>query len=124
MISAQPNSNPSIKTFSTHVFDLPRMCPVSGNPQPGSQLFVWYRANLWFLEIETLGTYIDSFIGGKQVGTTFIRDMEQTIQQIATDCATSVGVTVIVHARLVIADDPTDRTRTRRYNVTVKGQPR
>lgn len=107
---------------SCHSFDLPRMCPVSGNPQPGSVLEVWYTASEWFLEIETLGAYIASYIGGKQIGRTFVRDMEQTIQQIATDCAASVGVPVVCIARLRIADDPEERARVRDYRVIVRAK--
>lgn len=118
MIGVQPNYGGA--TRSCHRFDLPRMCPVSGNPQPGSVLEVWYTASAWFLEIETLGEYIASYIGGKQIGRTFVRDMEQTIQSIATECAASVGVRVVCIARLKIADDPGERTRVRDYKVIVR----
>ena len=118
MIGVQPNYGKL--TRSCHSFDLPRMCPISGNPQPGSVLEVHYTAGDWFLEIETLGEYIASYIGGKQIGRTFVRDMEQTIQAIAADCATSVGVQVVCIARLKIADDPGERTRVRDYRVIVR----
>jgi len=119
MIGTQPNYHPEIPTMSEHRFDLPRMCPISGNPQPGSVLIVRYTAKDWFLEIETLGEYIASYIGGKQIGRAFVRDMEQTIQHIAMDCAASVEVPVEVVADLRIADDPGERTRIRDYRVTV-----
>ena len=122
MIAVQPRSHDA-PVRSCHVFDLPRMCPVSGNPQPGSVLEVWYSADQWFLEIETLGSYIHSFIGGKQIGRTFVRDMEQTIQAIAAECAASVGVRVVCIARLKIADDPAERTRVRDYRVIVRSDP-
>mgnify|MGYP000911878034 CR=1 FL=1 len=105
-------------TMVCHSFDLPGMCPVSGNPQPGSKIEVWYKANAFFLEIETLGEYIQSYIGGKpMLNGKMIRDMEQTIQQIARDCAQSVEVDVVVIARLKIADDPQERLRVRDYRV-------
>lgn len=120
MIGVQPNMN-SVFTRSCHLFDLPRMCPVSGNPQPGSTIEVWYTASAWFLEIETLGEYISSYIGGRPMANgKMIRDMEQTIQQIAQDCAVSVEVPVVVIARLKIADDPDGRTRVRNYRVIVR----
>lgn len=120
MIGVQPNMN-SVFTRSCHLFDLPRMCPVSGNPQPGSTIEVWYTASAWFLEIETLGEYISSYIGGRPTANgKLIRDMEQTIQQIAQDCAASVDVPVVVVARLKIADDPDGRTRVRNYRVIVR----
>ncbi len=120
MIGVQPNYHPEIETVSEHRFDLPAMCPVSGNPQPGSVLTVSYTAVEWFLEIETLGEYIEGFIGGKQVGRTFIRDMEQTVQRVAIDCAASVGVPVEVVADLKIADDPQERTRIRDYRLIAR----
>ncbi len=116
-IGVQPNLG-NHDTTVCHSFDLPRMCPVSGNPQPGSTIEVWYKANAFFLEIETLGEYIQSYIGGKPMQNgKMIRDMEQTIQQIARDCAQSVEVTVVVIARLKIADDPQERLRVRDYRV-------
>lgn len=119
MIGIQPRSHDAPARVC-HRFDLPRMCPVSGNPQPGSVLEVWYTAGAWFLEIETLGAYIASYIGGKQIGRTFVRDMEQTIQSIASACAASVGVHVVCIARLKIADDPAERARVRDYRVIVR----
>jgi 7-cyano-7-deazaguanine reductase len=120
MIGVQPNYHPEIETVSEHIFALPSMCPISQNPQPGSILTVRYAAAQWFLEIETLGEYIASYIGGKQIGKTFVRDMEQTIQRIAMDCAASVEVAVEVVADLKIADDPGERTRVRDYRVSVR----
>lgn len=121
-IGVQPNLNEHIATRSCHRFDLPRMCPISGNPQPGSVLSVYYTARKWFLEIETLGAYIESYIGGKPLNGKLIRDMEQTIQQIASDCAASVEVPVVVVADLKIADDPEGRTRVRDYRVIVRAE--
>lgn len=120
MIGVQPNLHGAATARSCHRFDLPRMCPVSGNPQPGSVIEVWYTANKWFLEIETLGEYIASYIGGRPMNGKLIRDMEQTIQQIAQDCADSVEVSVAIIARLKIADDPGERQRIRDYRVIVR----
>lgn len=122
MITTQPRSH-GAPVRSCHTFDLPRMCPISGNPQPGSVLEVWYSAADSFLEIETLGEYIHSFIGGRQIGRAFVRDMEQTIQAIASECAASVGVKVVCIARLRIADDPAERQRVRDYRVIVRAEP-
>lgn len=122
MIGVQPNLH-TAQARSCHLFDLPRMCPVSGNPQTGSTIEVWYTARDWYLEIETLGAYIESYIGGKPHNGKLIRDMEQTIQQIAQDCAASVEVPVVIIARLKIADDPEERTRIRDYRVIVRAKP-
>jgi NADPH-dependent 7-cyano-7-deazaguanine reductase QueF len=121
MINVQPRLHDT-PVRVCHSFDLPRMCPVSGNPQPGSVLEVWYTPDQWFLEIETLGEYIANYIGGHQIGRAFIRDMEQTIQQIAADCAASVGVRVVCVARLKIADDPAERARVRDYRVIARSE--
>lgn len=119
MIGAMPNYHTEISTESAHRFALPRMCPVSGNPQPGSVLTVQYTAGAFFLEIESMGEYIASYIGGRPIGRDLIRDMEQTIQQIAIDCAAVVEVPVTVTADLKIADDPKERTRIRDYRLIV-----
>jgi NADPH-dependent 7-cyano-7-deazaguanine reductase QueF len=121
-IGTQPRSH-GAPVHVCHSFDLPRMCPVSGNPQPGSRLEIWYTPDQSFLEIETLGQYIESFIGGQQIGRAFVRDMEQTIQAIAQACCLAVGVRVVCVARLRIADDPEERARIRDYRVIAKVSP-
>lgn len=119
MIGAQPNEHPELKTISEHRFDLPQMCPVSHNPMPGSVLTIRYTPAEWFLEVLSLGDYIKSFVGGKQAGRIFIRDMEQTIQRIALDCAAAIGASVEVVADLKIHDG----TATRDYRVIVHADP-
>lgn len=94
-----PNLRPSVPLAQCHTFALPQMCPISGNPQPGSVLEAHYRPIAAFLEVEALAHYIASFVGGRDG----VRDMEQTIQAIAAHCAERVGVRVVVIARLVIA---------------------
>lgn len=96
------NYRPDVPLVQAHIFDLPQMCPVSHNPQPGSTLTVRYAPADVFLEIEGLHRYIQSFVGGKWEGGTFVRDMEQTIQTIAAHCRAAVGVPVTVEARLRI----------------------
>jgi NADPH-dependent 7-cyano-7-deazaguanine reductase QueF len=120
-IGTQPRSHGAL-VRSCHSFDLPRMCPISGNPQPGSVLELWYSADDCYLEIESLGAYIDSFIGGRQIGRVFVRDMEQTIQAIASACASAIGVRVVCIARLRIADDPEERARVRELRVIVRAE--
>lgn len=82
-----------------HFFPLPQMCPVSGNPQPGSELKIRYTPKDKVLEVYSLKTCIDSFIGGHSNG---IRNMEETLQQIASWAAEAVGVTVHVEAELIL----------------------
>lgn len=114
MIGTMPNLHRAALR-SCHTFDLPPMCPVSGNPQPGSVIEVWYTPDRLFLEVETLAAYIASYIGGRSVGGVFIRDMEQTIQQIAQDCADAIRVEVAVVARLNIG--------TQQMRLIVKARP-
>lgn len=123
MIGVQPNLHERVATRCRHTFDLPRMCPASGNPQPGSTLAIYYTPRRWFLEIETLGAYIESYVGGRALDGRLIRDMEQTIQQIALDCAASLEVPAVIVADLKIADDPDGRARVRDYRVIVRGEP-
>ncbi len=85
-----------------HVLPLPRMCPVSGNPQPGSWIAVRYRPAGRALEVYALADYLERYIGGWLRDGAHIRDMEQTIATIAADCTAAVGVAVTVRARLVL----------------------
>lgn len=75
---------------------LPPCCPVTGNPQPGSDLVIEYTATEWFLEVISLHAYVESYVGGRGE----VRSMEGMIQQIATDAAECIGVEVTVAARL------------------------
>lgn len=98
MLTTMPNPQP-LTTYSIHQLDLPQMCPVSGNPKPGSHIRILYKANDKFLEVYSLQKYVNSFIGGHSSG---IRDMEQTIQKIADDCTLILGVPVKVYANLIL----------------------
>lgn len=93
MILTQPRLS-DIHTLEWHVLPLPSMCPVSGNPQPGSVLIVLYQPVACYLEVYSLRQHIHSFIGGKDA----IRDMEGAVQQIAQDCAEALKTLVTVGA--------------------------
>ena len=93
MLLTQPCLS-SVETFEWHILPLPPMCPVSDNPQPGSTLFVLYRPVTSFLEVYSLRTDINTYIGGRGA----IRDMEGTIQQIAQDCSNAIQAYVVVGA--------------------------
>lgn len=96
-ILTQPNTITNTHLFERHVLPLPSCCPVSGNPQPGSEVIISYHPKDKFLEVYSLKKYIDEYIGGHESG---IRDMEGMIQQIALDCATTAGVYVRVDAKI------------------------
>lgn len=85
-------------TEHEHVLDLLRCCPVSGNPQPGSVLSIFYKGQRGFLEVQSLLDYVQTYVGGKGD----IRSMEGMIQAIAQDCADILEVDVRVEARLMI----------------------
>lgn len=98
MLQTQPNLHPEAKVLERHELPVPRCCPVSGNPQPGSKIIISYRPGEYFLEVYSLRKYIDQYIGGHEN----VRDMEGMIQQIALDCAKLLGVFVRVDAHLVL----------------------
>jgi hypothetical protein len=85
-----------------HIVELPPMCPVSGNPRPGSYIAVRYTDAGLFLEVYSLRHEIQQYIGGRLRNGVLIRDMEQTIDSIAHDCAHAVGATVHLRARLIL----------------------
>lgn len=82
----------------THILELPRCCPMSGNPQPGSTLEIAYRPAAVVLEVTALRAYVDSYIGGRGD----VRSMEGMIQQITQEAANAVGECVSVRADLII----------------------
>lgn len=93
MILTQPRQS-AVSTLEWHILPLPSMCPVSGNPQPGSVLIALYQPVGCYLEVYSLHQHIHTFIGGKGA----IRDMEGAIQQIAQDCAATLDTLVTVGA--------------------------
>jgi NADPH-dependent 7-cyano-7-deazaguanine reductase QueF len=96
-----PNELPNVPMVVENILDLPSACPVSRNPQPGSRITIRYRPRSLVLEVAALREYIDSYVGGRGE----VRSMEAMIQQIAVDCAVSVGVAVTVVAELLIAPE-------------------
>ena len=85
-----------------HIVPLPQMCPVSGNPQAGSYIAVRYVDSGLFLEVYAIERYLLHYVGGWMRDGLHIRDMEQTIDTIAKDCARAVKVPVTVRARLIL----------------------
>lgn len=98
-LSIMPNLNTGIKTTQRHLLPLPRMCPVSGNPQPGSMLAISYESKKSHLEVYALKEYVNEFIGGHPSG---IRDMESTIQAIANECAKAISAGVSVKSTVIL----------------------
>lgn len=102
MLTTMERDNPEQRLWMRHRLALPSCCPVSGNPQPGSEIVISYRAGGTVLEVYALSRYLYSFIGGHPSGT---RTMEGMVEQIARDCAATVGVRVRVRAKVVLQQD-------------------
>jgi hypothetical protein len=61
-------------------------------------LFLLYRPVTRFLEVYSLRTYLNSYVGGRGD----VRDMESAIQSIAQDCAHMLKVPVCVGAWVIL----------------------
>lgn len=97
MILTQPNTL-NIASFQMHTLDLPRCCPVSGNPQPGSKLYLSYMPGDHFIEVYSLRQDVYSYVNGRGD----VRDMEGMIAMIARDCATAIQVPVLAWAYILL----------------------
>jgi len=89
-----------VPTFVSHSVNLPRCCPVSGNPAPGSTLSVSYIPKGVVLPVEELAAWVEEYVGGHPSGR---REMEAMIQHLAKRVAEIVNVRVKVVADLNIA---------------------
>lgn len=98
VIATQPNEKRCAEMKEHHSLSLPHCCPKTANPQAGSIVEISYTPDAKILEVQSLSDYIASFVGGRGD----VRSMEGMIQQIARDCAESVGVKVDVYALLHI----------------------
>ena len=106
------NARPGLQTVVEHVLHLPELCPASRNPAPGSTLTLRYAAGERLLELFSLDTYIDAFVGHPVV-----RDMELVVQTVAQDAANAAGVEVTARA-----DVRLNRVR-QEQRVTVVAEP-
>jgi NADPH-dependent 7-cyano-7-deazaguanine reductase QueF len=104
-IATQPNEKRCHRTRETHILPIEKCCPVSGNPERGSEIHISYDVGDRILEVESLRNYVDSYIGGRGE----IRSMEGMVQAIAQDCANSIQAMVHVVAELNIS--PNQRMR-------------
>jgi len=87
-----------------HILDIPPCCPVSKNPQPGSQLIIRYRPQGYSLDIISLKGYIHCYCGGlhDEQGNLLVRDMEGMLARIQNDCEAILGILVQVEANLCL----------------------
>jgi NADPH-dependent 7-cyano-7-deazaguanine reductase QueF len=98
MIQTQPNERRCNGMVETHILQLGPCCPRSGNPLVGSKLTITYRPADLILEVASLRSYVDSYVGGKGE----IRSMEGMIQAITQDCANAAKINVETVAELLI----------------------
>lgn len=99
MLETMPNERTGVETWVENRMELPRCCPVSKNPQPGSFLTLRYRAGDRVLEVYSLRQHVQLYVGGHPDG---VRNMEAMVQDIAQSCADALGVRVKARADLVL----------------------
>jgi 7-cyano-7-deazaguanine reductase len=102
-LAVLPNANPTLISRVSVTTPMPPMCPRSQNPQPGSTVTITYCAGAVVLEVYSVAAYLRQYVGGRAMeGGATIRDMEQTIQQIALDARAALGVDVAVRGDLIL----------------------
>ena len=112
LLNTITNARPDVDMVVEHVLFLPELCPATLNPKPGSTLTLRYQAGELLLELFSLDTYIDAFIGH-----TVVRDMEFFVQTVALDAANALGREVTA-----VADVSFNRLR-QGQRITVKTSP-
>jgi 7-cyano-7-deazaguanine reductase len=107
-LRTQEVTGPAVAMVQRHEVALPAMCPVSGNPQPGSSLTLSYRPNGWCVEVYSLDQILGRFVGGWRGTERYPaeRNMEGAVALIARMVADAVGVPVRFRARLVLDASP------------------
>jgi hypothetical protein len=98
-LDTMPDEWPEVALWVENTLEIPRCCPVSRNPQPGSRLTIRYRSRGCVLEVYALKEYISGYVGGHSDGT---RNMEAMIQKIAQECANALRSSVRVCADLIL----------------------
>ena len=91
-----PNGYPSLSMRVRLTYPFARLCPISGEPQPGSTITISYDAGALLLETKALQRYLASFAGDNSQG---VRDLEEAAQVIAQQCADILRATVLVVAQ-------------------------
>jgi 7-cyano-7-deazaguanine reductase len=95
MLASIPNAYPALTMRVRLTYPFAQLCPVSGEPQPGSTITISYNAGALLLETKALQHYLASFAGENPHG---VRDLEQAAQVIAQQCANVLGTSVYVQA--------------------------
>ena len=95
LLATIPNGYPALTTRVRLTYPFAQLCPISGEPQPGSTITISYNAGSLLLETKALRQYLASFAGENPYG---VRDLEQAAQVIALACADLLGIRVDVSA--------------------------
>jgi len=95
LLATIPNGYPALTTRVRLTYPFAQLCPISGEPQPGSTITISYNAGALLLETKALRQYLASFAGENPYG---VRDLEQAAQVIAQACADLLGIRVDVSA--------------------------
>jgi NADPH-dependent 7-cyano-7-deazaguanine reductase QueF len=98
-LRVQPNEHRCAFTEHEHRLEISNICPVTGNPNHGSRIYISYKGYKGFLEVASLRRFVDSYRGGKGE----VRSMEGMLQEIAQSCADVLGVDVKLVGDLIIS---------------------
>ena len=96
-VTTIPNSMPEVQTTITHELSLPRLCPATGNPQPGSEIRISYSPAALLLDVFGLEALLAGY-----VGHTEIRDIEYMVQHLTQRCADALAVEVQAEAGVLL----------------------
>src|SRR3954463_13692104 len=91
LLATIPNGYPALTTRVRLTYPFAQLCPVSGEPQPGSTITISYNVGALLLETKALRQYLASFAGENPYG---VRDLEQAAQVIAQACADVVQTAI------------------------------
>jgi NADPH-dependent 7-cyano-7-deazaguanine reductase QueF len=99
LLETIPNPHPDLPTHIRLINPFASLCPMSGEPQPGSTITISYTAGAILLETKALRRYLESFAGENPYG---VRDLEEAVQVIARHAADTLKVPVRVTARYLL----------------------
>ena len=99
LLASIPNGYPALSMRVRLTYPFAQLCPISGEPQPGSTITISYNAGALLLETKALRQYLTSFAGENPHG---VRDLEEAAQVIAQQCADMLHTSVQVHAEYVL----------------------
>ena len=98
LLATISNGYPQLRMRVRLTYPFAQLCPISGEPQPGSTITISYNAGALLLETKALRQYLASFAGENPHG---VRDLEEAAQVIAQQCAdilhTRVDVSTLYH---------------------------